>query len=192
MFLPGLTITSQTFGGWWVISRVPVIKNSDSSGRQMALAGAVLTPQCSGTLLPASRQVDLKPWLFPALHKHLCSSTSWGHFRFYFWLYKYKRMSSVFFYHVSVAQRTSKTLFFFSAHTLVNSSNSQACRSLVSVTTGEGNISRRAVWFVTATFVLFNYPPHLTYGFDEFVSPECLFPPFILCPKPQMQHGWLK
>lgn len=61
MFLPGLTITSQTFGGWWVISRVPVIKNSDSSGRQMALAGAVLTPQCSGTLLPASRQVDLKP-----------------------------------------------------------------------------------------------------------------------------------
>lgn len=60
-FLPGLIITSQTFGGWWVISRALVIKTSDSSGRQMALEGAVVNPQWNGRLLPASSQVDLKP-----------------------------------------------------------------------------------------------------------------------------------
>lgn len=35
----------------------------------------------------------------------------------------------------------------------------------------------------------FNSPPQLAYGFDEFISPEWLFPPFTLCPKSQMQHG---
>lgn len=81
-FLPGLVITSQAFGGWWVLSRVFVIKASGSRGRQMALEGAVVTPQCNDRLFPASTKVDLKPWLFPALHKDSCSSTSWGHFRF--------------------------------------------------------------------------------------------------------------
>lgn len=58
-FLPGLIITSQAFGGWWVLSRVLVIKTSDSSGRQMALEGALVTPQCNGRQyhLPAVRLI---------------------------------------------------------------------------------------------------------------------------------------
>lgn len=63
-------------------------------------------------------------------------------------------MSNVLFCCVSMAKIASKHLF---SHTLVNSCfswNSQPCRSHHSVTTWEGNLSRRAMWFVIAILVL--------------------------------------
>lgn len=146
-FLPGLIITPQTFGGWWVISRVLVIKNSASSGSGRGCGNSPRqwqTITCQQTGWFETLTFSSSPQTCAAQPPEVTSD---------FWHYKYNRMSRVFFYHVSMAQITSKSFF---PHILVNSCswNLQACRSHLSVTTWEGNISRRAVWFVIAIFVL--------------------------------------